>query len=149
VHAAGIVHRDVKPENIILREAGAPVLVDFGVALVGHQRRRPPAAGTRHYMAPEQIRGRRLDGRADLYALGVIAHEMLLGTLPPPGKPGLPALSRARRHCRRAFEQAGVDGDTADLLARLLAPLRWRRPRSAATVGARLARSATASAPPR
>jgi tetratricopeptide (TPR) repeat protein len=149
VHAAGIVHRDVKPENIILRDQGSPVLVDFGVAIVGPQRHGPAPAGTRHYMPPEQIRGRRLDGRADLYALGVIAHEMLLGALPPPGTTRLPALLRAHRRLCRAYEQARVGSDTAELLARLLSPWRWRRPRSAAALGAHLARSAIPAAPER
>ena len=85
VHAANIVHRDVKPENIILRDHSSPVLVDFGVAVISGQHHRLPAAGTRNYMPPEQIRGHRLDGRADLYALGVIAHEMLLGFGTAPG----------------------------------------------------------------
>jgi tetratricopeptide (TPR) repeat protein len=143
VHAAGIVHRDVKPENVMLREQGAPVLVDFGVAIVGRWRRGSPAAGTRPYMAPEQIRGRRTDGRADLYALGVIAYEMLLGQLPHLREAGLSAPART---CRRDFERAGLDGDTAGLLARLLAPMRWRRPRSAAAVGAYLARRAAPAA---
>jgi hypothetical protein len=142
VHAAGIVHRDVKPENVMLREQGAPVLVDFGVAIVGRRRRGSPAAGTRPYMAPEQIRGRRIDGRADLYALGVIAYEMLLGKLPRLREVGLPP-----RTCRRDLERAGLDGDAAGLLAGLLAPMRWRRPRSAAAVGAYLARRAVPTAP--
>jgi serine/threonine protein kinase len=142
VHAAGIVHRDVKPENIILREEGSPVLIDFGVAVVGRPRHKTTAAGTRNYMPPEQTRGRRLNGRADLYALGVIAHEMLLGGRPKPIKRGPTARWRERRLYRRDLERMGLDGRTSDLLVRLLAPRRWRRPRSAARVGARLARVA-------
>lgn len=147
VHAAGIVHRDVKPENIILRDPSSPVLVDFGVAIIGHQHHRTTAAGTRYYMPPEQIGGRRLDGRADLYALGVIAHEMLFGTLPHPGTAWRSASGQDRRRRRRAYAEAGVSGEAADLLARLLSPLRWQRPRSAAMLGARLARSVTPASP--
>lgn len=142
VHAAAIVHRDVKPENIVLRDERTPVLVDFGVAVIGF-RSRQPMAGTLDYMPPEQRRGGRIDGRADLYALGVIAHEMLLGRRPQTSHAALTGTHRARRGYRGELRRAGVDGETADLLAALLAPIRWFRPRAAARVGARLARSAT------
>jgi hypothetical protein len=142
VHAVNIVHRDVKPENIVLRDQISPVLVDFGVAVIGKQHRRSPAAGTYNYMAPEQARGRWLDGRADLYALGVMAHEMLLGEVWQPPEVSLLWIGRARRY-RRDLEDKGIDHDTSGLLTSLLNPFRWRRPRSAATVGAHLSRSAT------
>lgn len=138
VHAAKIVHRDVKPENIILRGHGSPVLVDFGVAVIGKQRHRLPAAGTPNYMPPEQIRGHRLDGRVDLYALGVIAHEMLLGH---PPEADVLTIGQARRY-RRDLANKGIDRDTSELLAKLLNSFRWRRPRSAAMVGAHLSRCA-------
>ncbi|WP_437682162.1 serine/threonine-protein kinase [Sorangium sp. So ce131] len=90
VHAAGITHRDLKPENIFvaIERSGRlfPKLLDFGVAkLAGeglaHKTATGAAIGTPAYMAPEQVRGKGVDHRADIYALGVIAHEMLTGTL--------------------------------------------------------------------
>lgn len=146
VHAANIVHRDVKPENIILRDQSSPVLVDFGVAVISGQHHRLPAAGTRNYMPPEQIRGHRLDGRADLYALGVIAHEMLLGLVRRPAEAGLLTIGRARRY-RRDLEDIGVDRDTSKLLAKLLSPFRCLRPRSAAMIGAHFSRCGALARP--
>jgi serine/threonine-protein kinase len=141
VHAAGVIHRDVKPENIILRAESSPVLVDFGVAIIGGRQTRTQPAGTRNYMSPEQIRGHRLDGRSDLYALGVIAHELLLGTLPNLRRAGLLTMGRAQRYGAE-LKELEVDRDTSELLTKLLEPRRWRRPRSAANVGAQLTRSA-------
>src|SRR5205085_5063663 len=83
VHGAGVTHRDLKPDNIILRGGDAPVLIDFGVALLAGARHHA-GVGTPAYMAPEQARGHHVDQRADLYALGVIAHEMLTGERPEP-----------------------------------------------------------------
>ncbi len=86
-HAHGIVHRDVKPENVLFDANGHPRLADFGIALA--RRRAQPritregmALGSTGYMAPEQARGEPLDGRADLYALGVLTFEMLTGQPP-------------------------------------------------------------------
>jgi serine/threonine-protein kinase len=82
-HGNGIVHRDLKPENVIVRDDGTPVLVDFGIAhLEVAGAAPPPAAGTLEYMAPEQASGEVVDGRADLYALGVICFEWLVGFRP-------------------------------------------------------------------
>lgn len=85
-HGKGFVHRDVKPENILFREDGSAVLTDFGIARAIGSGTRMTATGlsigTPHYMSPEQARGRDLDGRSDLYALGVVFYEMLTGTVP-------------------------------------------------------------------
>ncbi|MEZ4301339.1 MAG: serine/threonine-protein kinase [Polyangiaceae bacterium] len=77
-HAAGIVHRDLKPENVVTADDGAVKIIDFGIAtLTGHDSR---AAGTRKYMAPEQADGSPASARADIFAFGVMAREVLLST---------------------------------------------------------------------
>jgi serine/threonine-protein kinase len=120
VHDAGLLHRDVKPANILLRVDGTPVLTDFGLAtaLSEHAllaRLTPPnvVVGTADYMAPEQIAGGPPDARTDVYALGVVLYEMLAGHVPfagrdpmktfhahqheppPPLDEGIPAAARA------------------------------------------------------
>ncbi|MCC6123366.1 MAG: protein kinase [Pirellulales bacterium] len=85
-HRHGFVHRDLKPGNILLDREGRPHVADFGLALheSRQQRQAGEYAGTFRYMAPEQVRGEthRLDGRADVWALGVILYEMLAGRRP-------------------------------------------------------------------
>jgi len=84
-HAAGIVHRDMKPSNILLRPDGTPVLVDLGIAAVQSAPQLTQTGtliGTPNYMSPEQALGEKLDGRSDLYSLGVILYEMLAGKRP-------------------------------------------------------------------
>jgi class 3 adenylate cyclase/tetratricopeptide (TPR) repeat protein len=87
VHAQLIVHRDVKPANILLTAEGAPVLVDFGLALDETQaggREKGTISGTPWYMSPEQAAGaaHRIDGRTDIYSLGGVLYELLTGRVP-------------------------------------------------------------------
>jgi serine/threonine-protein kinase len=91
-HAAGLVHRDIKPQNLMLTETGTLKLLDFGIAtaLTEGSDRKPTDKekalrgfaifGTPEYMAPEQVAGDPVDGRTDLYALGCVLYEMLTGT---------------------------------------------------------------------
>lgn len=92
-HAQGLVHRDVKPANILFRADGTAVLSDFGIAKSRDERTRFSQAGfsvgTPGYMSPEQARGQPLDGRADLYSLGVVFYEMLTGQPPYRGNDSL------------------------------------------------------------
>ncbi|MDC8014565.1 serine/threonine-protein kinase [Tahibacter soli] len=85
-HQNGIVHRDLKPANVLMRDATTPVLTDFGISRVLQRTTVPGTsfAGTPLYMSPEQIAGETVDGRSDLYALGLILFELLVGS-PPHG----------------------------------------------------------------
>lgn len=86
-HGRGITHRDIKPSNIILTPEGKIKLTDFGIARIedpdaAQQTQAGDILGTPVYMAPEQVMGKKADGRTDLYALGVIAYEMTAGKRP-------------------------------------------------------------------
>jgi serine/threonine-protein kinase len=84
-HRRGVVHRDVKPDNVLFDEDGHALLTDFGIATARFHGRitgTGRAMGTPHYMSPEQAMGKLVDGRSDIYACGVMLYEMLLG-IPP------------------------------------------------------------------
>src|SRR4051812_15752300 len=84
-HAEGIVHRDVKPANLLVSRQGQVKIVDFGLAKLASQTRLTQAGvalGTSGYMSPEQLRGEEVDPRTDIWALGVVLHEMITGRLP-------------------------------------------------------------------
>jgi DNA-binding NarL/FixJ family response regulator len=126
IHAAGIVHRDLKPSNIMLRADDSLALIDFGLArpaLTASAVTAPNVrVGSPLYMAPEQIEGLPPDARCDLYALGVIFHELLTGQVPYGGDSVAAVLAQ---HRRKAPPQL------AESLARyqpLLDALRAKRP---------------------
>ena len=119
-HDKGFVHRDVKPENVMFREDGSAVLTDFGIArlqsganqvtMVGQ------VVGTPKYMSPEQVQARQLDGRADMYSLGIMFYEMLAKRVPYDHadfttlavmhcKDPIPALPGRFRRYQRLFER--------------------------------------------
>ena len=102
-HARGVIHRDVKPQNILFRADGTPVLTDFGIARAAT--RDPDSMqltsygmviGSPRYMSPEQSTGQPLDPRSDLYSLGVVFHEMLTNRLPYEADD---VVSLAMKHC--------------------------------------------------
>lgn len=98
-HTQGVIHRDVKPVNVLIDRAGRPILSDFGIAKVLQDNReqltRPGAGvGTPEYMSPEQCQGGTVDGRADIYALGVMLYEALTGRTPFLGE-NYPALAHS------------------------------------------------------
>jgi serine/threonine protein kinase len=85
-HGKGFIHRDIKPENILFREDGSAVLTDFGIARLTDSEpsltRAGTVVGTPQYMSPEQASGKELDGRSDIYSLGVVLYRMLTGDVP-------------------------------------------------------------------
>lgn len=84
-HNARIVHRDLKPSNVLIRSDGTPVLVDLGIAAVADKSKLTMTGGimgTPQYMSPEQVQGKALDGRSDIYSLGIMLYEMLAGRRP-------------------------------------------------------------------
>jgi serine/threonine protein kinase len=88
-HKSGIVHRDIKPDNIMFDEHGVAVVTDFGIAKAatgGKLTGTGMSIGTPHYMSPEQARAQALDGRSDLYSLGVVAYQCLTGHVPFDGE---------------------------------------------------------------
>jgi serine/threonine protein kinase len=141
-HAAGVIHRDIKPANLIFAGDGSLKILDFGIAkIVGEKLTRTGLVlGTLAYMSPEQAAGASLDHRTDLWALGVVFHEMLTGR-PPFSAPSIELLFRAVRHDEpptvrslRAEVPPGVEA----VVSRLLQKEPDRRYPDAASVAATL-----------
>jgi serine/threonine-protein kinase len=98
IHANGVVHRDLKPENIMVDDQDNIKLIDFGIAGDTSARRLTYAnftatLGTPNYISPEQVKGKRGDGRSDIYSMGVILYEMLTGKLPFTGPSPMAAMN--------------------------------------------------------
>jgi len=85
-HAQGVIHRDIKPSNILISKKGEVKVIDFGLAVQLETPRpstdSPYVEGTPHYLSPEQAQGRPVDGRSDIYSLGITLYEMLCGVRP-------------------------------------------------------------------
>lgn len=98
-HGMGVVHRDMKPENVLITPEGVAKIMDFGIAFIAGARRvtygsLSSQVGTPDYMAPEQIKGQRGDFRTDIYALGMMLYEMLTGQMPYEGDNALAIMSQ-------------------------------------------------------
>ncbi len=127
-HGQGVFHRDLKPENIMLRDLGngaeSPVIIDFGVATVtdsetgGNPMTR--IAGSFPYMAPEQLQGRPV-AASDVYALGVIAWEMIAGRRPLQADSPVDLYLKQKEGLKRAFDEPGISGPVERVLLRALA----------------------------
>jgi serine/threonine protein kinase len=146
-HRQGLVHRDIKPDNIFLQEPDGQVrIIDFGLARPGvHDdidvTLEGSLVGTPAYMSPERIEGRELDARSDLFGLGVVLYELLTNRLPFEGNSlvsMLAAISRGNPPDLRTLAPA-VPEPLAGLVMRLLAHDPSDRPADAATVAAELA----------
>ena len=144
VHAAGIVHRDLKPANVVVTPEGRVVLMDFGVAryedVDSGLTTTGMSLGTPLYMAPEQAVGGDLDGRADLYSLGVLLYELLTGKAPFSGTTtvALYLEKRSNQFAPVAELNAGLPAAVCELTTDLLQYEPGKRPGSAQEVLARL-----------
>jgi serine/threonine-protein kinase len=156
-HGQGIVHRDIKPENIYLEPRPTPDFVkvlDFGIAKIvsgdGLQQSGPALTaagqtlGTLEYMSPEQLMGAQLDGRSDLYALGILSYEMMTGALPFPAKtPGemiTAHLKTVPPPPSKAKPQAGIPPLMDQIILKLLEKSRDKRYKDTAELRGELAR---------
>jgi CheY-like chemotaxis protein len=119
-HRRGVFHRDLKPDNIMIRRDGVLKLIDFGIA--AHHRKdagqSPVIEGTPFYMSPEEIAGGVIDRRTDVYSLGVTTHELLTGLLPFASEPDTPGEVR----CRAAVLSPALPEPVRRVIARALQP---------------------------
>jgi eukaryotic-like serine/threonine-protein kinase len=109
-HAAGVVHRDLKPQNIMIEKDGHIVVMDFGIARSGESRGATQTGaflGTPEYMSPEQAKTENVDARSDIFSLGLIFYELLTGKLPFQGKTVLETMFK--RTTERAIPPAEID----------------------------------------
>jgi len=110
-HEQGIIHRDIKPQNVLIDHKGEVKLMDFGIARMAEAKEGMTQAGlivgTPHYMSPEQVQGRQLDPRSDVYSMGVMLYETLTGIRP--------------------FESSSLTGVlTAHITEKAKPPIEWR-----------------------
>ena len=144
-HEAGITHRDLKPANILVRSDGSPVITDFGISRLpdaGVEERRGDAEhvsftaqgaiiGTPLYMAPEQLRGEaQIDQSVDVYAWGLVVHEMLTGQVPHQASTVVELLARREHEAPPPLESAGLSTRLVETVARCLARDPLQRPRT-------------------
>ena len=145
-HDEGVIHRDIKPQNMVVQGDGVLKVMDFGIARLatrpkdsGHTEA-GMVVGTPEYMAPEQLLGDELDARADLYATGVVLYECLTGRVPITADTPITLIAKVLEETPpppRAV-QADVPAELSELVMWVLAKEREKRPKSAAELHARL-----------
>jgi serine/threonine protein kinase len=135
-HARGLIHRDIKSQNVLIDPAGNAKVADFGIAYLEgltHLTQTNAVSGSAHYISPEQAQGKRVDARTDIYSLGIVLYEMLTGRVPFDGESLIDValhhvqdepipLSRLRPHISTATETAvatALAKDPADRFARV------------------------------
>jgi hypothetical protein len=127
-HRAGIIHRDIKPGNIIVSPDGKPHLTDFGLARHAETKKgltiEGTFLGTPEYASPEQVEGKKLDHRTDLYSLGVTYYQLLSGTLPFLGESPMEIAIKRTKEAPRPLENAfpGADSRSCGIVKKLLQP---------------------------
>lgn len=149
VHDAGLVHRDLKPSNIIVESSGAVCLIDFGLVRSDARAaitRAGVALGTTEYMAPEQLRGAAVGPRADVYSIGVIAHELLTLTPPFTGPRATVEYGHLALRPARLAGRTDISDPFDELIARCLAKDPGRRPADGAALSAALQSCSSISA---
>lgn len=142
-HAAGLVHRDIKPGNVLVSSSGRVKVADFGLAKsiseYGGDSGRAPVIGTAHYIPPEHWRGERMDGRSDIYSLGITLYHALTGTLPYRGRAG----DLKRQHLEGPVPDPrelapGIPSAMAEVVMRCMAKHPAKRYQSAAELAGEL-----------
>ncbi len=140
-HAVGVVHRDFKPDNVLLAKDGRVVLTDFGIARAegGDAQRTQIPLGTPAYMAPEQVEAGAVDARADIYALGAVLFELLTGRLPWEGETvyAVAAMRLVQPPPDPRKHRPELPAAVAELVMRCMARKPEDRPSSAAEVATR------------
>jgi serine/threonine-protein kinase len=137
-HQEGIIHRDIKPPNVLVNDDGVVKIVDFGLASMAHNpgsqlTRSGIIIGTPQYMAPEQITGDKTDARTDLYALGIVMFEMLTGAQPYQAENAVNILFQHLEAPIPSIREraAGVPEELEAIVWRVMAKDREQRPESA------------------
>jgi serine/threonine-protein kinase len=145
-HDEGVIHRDIKPQNMVVQGDGVLKVMDFGIARLasrpaeGGHTQAGMVVGTPEYMAPEQLMGDELDVRADLYATGVVLYECLVGTVPHTANTPIALIAKVLEDqpTPPAMVHPDIPSDLSDLVMWAMAKDREKRPRSAAELHARL-----------
>jgi serine/threonine protein kinase/tetratricopeptide (TPR) repeat protein len=144
-HKLGVVHRDLKPQNIMVDEDGKARIMDFGIARSLSGKSTTGAGvmiGTPEYMSPEQVEGKDVDQRSDIYSLGVILYEMVTGRLPFVGETPISIAHKQKYEVPEDPKKlnAQVSDDLARVILKCLAKDEGKRFQSAAELGAELGR---------